>query len=84
VLLWTTDKGLCCTRRLDAHDRGPTIPALSGGGATYSGVRCLSLRADSETMVSGGGDGVVMWWGGAGALTCRDVSASAHTFTQRG
>ena len=73
ILLWTTDKGLCCTRQLDAHGRGYSIPALSGGGTTYSGVRCLTLRADGETMVSGGGDGIVLWWSAAA------VTAAART-----
>ena len=65
ILLWTLDQGLCCKRVIEAHDRGPSIPALSGGGTTFSGLRCLTLRADGETMCSGGGDGVVLWWSAA-------------------
>ena len=76
ILLWTTDKkGLMCVRELEAHDPGPLIPALSGGGWTLNGVRTLVVRDDGETVVSGGGDGQVKWWASA-ALTGATRSAS--------
>ena len=67
ILLFTSTvgKGLHATRLLQAHCRGPFIPALSGGDLVASGVRCVELRADKETVVSGGGDGAVLWWSAA-------------------
>ena len=64
-----------CVRELEAHDPGPLIPALSGGGWTLNGVRTLVVRDDGETVVSGGGDGQVKWWASA-ALTGATRSAS--------
>ena len=83
VLLWKTDKkGLQCVRELEAHDRGPMIPALSGGDLTYSGVRSLVVRDDGETVVSGGGDGKVKWWASAaltGATRTASFKCEPHT-----
>ena len=84
VLLFVTDpvKGLHCTRKLKAHSPGPKIPELSGGGVTLSGVRCLALRDDGETLVSGGGDGAVMWWTTAqltAAARAKSVPCEPHT-----
>ena len=66
---------MMCVRELEAHDPGPLIPALSGGGWTLNGVRTLVVRDDGETVVSGGGDGQVKWWASA-ALTGATRSAS--------
>ena len=76
VLLWNTGKkGLNCVRVLEAHGKGPLIPALSGGDLTLSGVRAMMIRDDGETLVTGGGDGKVLWWATA-ALTGATRSAS--------
>eukprot|EP00241_Pyramimonas_parkeae_P000789 CAMPEP_0114273362 /NCGR_PEP_ID=MMETSP0058-20121206/29060_1 /TAXON_ID=36894 /ORGANISM="Pyramimonas parkeae, CCMP726" /LENGTH=967 /DNA_ID=CAMNT_0001392819 /DNA_START=317 /DNA_END=3220 /DNA_ORIENTATION=+ len=46
---------------LAAHGTGPEI-VTPEGSVTFGGVRCLKLRADNRTLLSGGADGIVHSW----------------------
>ena len=48
-------------RIAQAHDTGPRVH-LNDGTTTFGGVRCLCLRADGKTLLSGGADGWIHTW----------------------
>jgi WD40 repeat protein len=48
-------------RCVEAHHKGPQV-IMPDGACTFMGVRCLKLRADRKTVLSGGADGCVYAW----------------------
>ena len=48
-------------RIADAHQTGPRVH-LNDGTTTFGGVRCLCLRSDGRTLLSGGADGWIHTW----------------------
>eukprot|EP00238_Polyblepharides_amylifera_P000834 CAMPEP_0196571110 /NCGR_PEP_ID=MMETSP1081-20130531/1276_1 /TAXON_ID=36882 /ORGANISM="Pyramimonas amylifera, Strain CCMP720" /LENGTH=507 /DNA_ID=CAMNT_0041887893 /DNA_START=231 /DNA_END=1754 /DNA_ORIENTATION=- len=48
-------------KSLAAHSKGPEIISPTGA-VTHSGVRCLRLRSNNSTLLSGGADGCVRGW----------------------
>lgn len=45
----------------DAHQPGPRVH-LNDGTTTFGGIRCLCLRSDGRTLLSGGADGWIHTW----------------------
>ena len=58
VTRWTC---LLVQRIADAHAPGPKIH-LNDGTSTFGGVRCLNLRGDGATLLTGGADGWIHTW----------------------
>ncbi|KAK3275930.1 hypothetical protein CYMTET_15970, partial [Cymbomonas tetramitiformis] len=50
-----------CARQVAAHKPGKQI-ITPDGNVTFSGVRCLRVRADGKTLLSGGADGIIHSW----------------------
>ena len=53
-------KGLLM-RTVEAHKPGPLL-ILPDGSCTYGGLRCIKLRADKKTLLTGGADGYINAW----------------------
>jgi WD40 repeat protein len=45
----------------DAHQPGPRVH-LNDGTTTFGGIRCLCLRSDGRTLLTGGADGWIHTW----------------------
>ena len=58
VVRWTCS---LLQRIAHAHASGPKL-SLPDGTQTYGGVRCLELRCDGKTLLTGGADGWIHTW----------------------
>ncbi|KAK9816488.1 hypothetical protein WJX72_000919 [[Myrmecia] bisecta] len=58
ICVWKGDKLVRC---VPGHAKGPLVHRPDGP-PTYGGVRCLRLREDLKTLLSGGADGHVLVW----------------------